>query len=130
MATFGALSKEELLTCDERLQRVFNVVIKFFDCKIIEGHRGEALQRLYFKQGKTKVNWPDGKHNQIPSKGVDVMPCPINWFDKERMCFFAGFVMATAASMGIKLRWGKDWDMDTDLNDQTFKDGPHYEVVD
>ena len=90
MSSFGALSKEQLQTCDERLQKVFNEVIKHVDCKIIEGHRGEALQRLYFKQEKTRVDWPNGKHNSRPSKAVDAMPCPVNWFDKERLCFFAG----------------------------------------
>jgi len=111
------------------LQQVFNEVIKYFDCKIIEGHRGEALQHLYFTQGKSKLDWPNGEHNKIPSRAVDVMPYPINWYDSDRMCYFAGFVMAIALGMGIKMRWGKDWDGDKDLNDQTFKDGPHYELI-
>ena len=129
MPKFGALSREQLDTCDERIQKVFNEVIKHFDCKIIEGHRGESLQRLYFRQGKSKVDWPNGAHNFYPSKAVDAMPYPVDWFDTKRMCYFAGFVMATALSMGIKLRWGRDWDGDTDLKDQTFNDGPHYEIV-
>ena len=130
MNKFSAISRERLETCDERLQRVFNEVVKHFNCSIIEGHRGQALQHLYFTQHKTKVDWPNGKHNSQPSKAVDAMPHPINWFNKERMCYFAGYVMATALSMGIRLRWGKDWDGDTDLSDQTFNDGPHYEIVD
>ena len=129
MPKFGALSREQLDTCDERIQRVFYEVIKHFDCKIIEGHRRQALQDLYFKQGKSKVQWPNGAHNSLPSMAVDAMPYPVNWFDVKRMCYFAGFVMATALSMGIRLRWGHDWDGDTDLKDQTFNDGPHYEIV-
>ena len=129
MPKFSAISRERLETCDERLRKVFNEVIKHFDCSVIEGHRGQALQDLYFSQGKSKVKWPNGEHNSIPSRAVDVMPYPINWKDIERVCYFAGFVMATALSMKITLRWGKDWDGDTDLNDQTFKDGPHYEIV-
>ena len=130
MNQFSASSREQLESCDERLQRVFNEVIKVFDCKIIEGHRGEALQNMYYAQHKSKKHWPDGEHNATPSRAVDAMPCPVDWLDINRICYFAGFVMATALSMGIKLRWGKDWDGDTDLNDQTFKDGPHYEVID
>lgn len=130
MSKFSAISRERLESCDPRLQKVFNEVIKHFDCMIIEGYRGEALQHLYFTQGKSKVDWPNGNHNSIPSKAVDAMPYPINWKDIERDCYFAGYVMATALSMGIKLRWGRDWDGDTDLNDQTFHDGPHYEVID
>ena len=130
MPKLSAISRERLESCDERLQRVFNEAIKHFDCAIVEGHRGQALQDLYFSQGKSKVKWPDGKHNKTPSLAVDAMPYPINWRDIERVCYLAGYVMAIALSMGINLRWGKDWDGDTDLNDQTFKDGPHYELID
>jgi peptidoglycan L-alanyl-D-glutamate endopeptidase CwlK len=130
MATFSAISRERLESCDPRLQTVFNEVVKFFDCSILEGHRGQALQHLYFTQGKSKLDWPNGEHNSIPSKAVDAMPCPIDWKDTNRICYFAGFVVGIAAHMGIKIRWGKDWDGDRDLNDQTFNDGPHFEVVD
>jgi len=130
MNKFSAISNEKLSTCDERLQAVFNEVIKYFDCTILEGHRGEALQHLYFTQHKSKLDWPNGEHNKIPSKAVDAMPYPVDWKGINRCCYFAGFVVGIAATMGIKIRWGKDWDMDTDLNDQTFMDSPHYEIVD
>ncbi len=130
MPTFGALSRERLATCDSRIQLVFNEVIKYFDCSIIEGSRGEALQHLYYTQGKSKVDWPNGEHNQIPSQAVDAMPYPIVWTDSKRICYFAGYVMGIAKHMGIPLRWGHDWDRDTDLNVQSFNDSPHYELVD
>jgi peptidoglycan LD-endopeptidase CwlK len=34
-----------------------------------------------------------------------------------------------AKELGIKVRWGNDWDMDGDLNDQKFIDSPHFELV-
>ena len=129
MNKFSETSKRRLLTCDVRIQRVFNEVIKVFDCTVLEGYRPEALQNQYYIEGKSKVQYPGGKHNTSPSMAIDAMPYPVDWEDLNRICYFAGFVMATAASMGIPLRWGKDWDRDTDLNDQKFKDGPHYELV-
>ena len=39
MPKFGSKSRERLATCDERLQKVFNEVIKHVDCSILEGHR-------------------------------------------------------------------------------------------
>jgi len=129
MAHFGKSSLERLATCDPDIQKVFNEVIKYFDCTIIEGHRGRAAQHRAYTTGASKVDWPNGKHNTFPSKAVDVMPYPVDWNDIQRLCYFAGFVMSTALRMGIKLRWGKDWDGDTDLNDQKFKDGPHFEKV-
>ena len=130
MNTFSAISRERLETCDERLQTVFNDVIKYFDCAILEGHRGQALQHLYFTQHKSKVDWPNGEHNKLPSRAIDVVPYPVDWKDTNRICYFAGFVVGIAAHMGIRIRWGKDWDMDTDLNDQTFIDSPHFELAD
>ncbi|MFA5378022.1 MAG: M15 family peptidase [Dehalococcoidia bacterium] len=130
MPRFSAISRERLESCDPRIQSVLNEVIKHFDCTIIEGHRGQADQDRAYSRGKSKLKWPNGEHNKQPSRAVDAMPYPIDWKDINRLCYFAGYVMATALAMGIKLRWGKDWDGDTDLNDQTFLDGPHFELVD
>ena len=129
MATFGQTSKERLSTCDPRLQQIFNEVVKFFDCTVIEGHRGEISQHKVYAEGASKVDWPNGAHNSLPSRAVDVMPYPIDWEDTKRLCYFAGFVVGIAAHMGIKIRWGRDWDSDRNLNDQTFNDGPHYELI-
>ena len=55
MYRFSKKSKERLASCDERLQRVFNEVIKYTDCSILQGHRGEREQNKYFSEGKSKV---------------------------------------------------------------------------
>ena len=55
-------------------------------------------------------------------------PYPIDWNDKERFYFFAGYVKGIASQMGIELRWGGDWDSDNQLHDQTFMDLPHFEL--
>ena len=61
MARFGANSKERLATCDERLQKIFNEVIKYVDCSVLEGYRSKGRQEKLFKEGKTKVyKKPDG----------------------------------------------------------------------
>ena len=101
MNKFSETSKRRLLTCDVRIQRVFNEVIKVFDCTVLEGYRPEALQNQYYIEGKSKVRYPGGKHNTSPSMAIDAMPYPVDWEDLNRICYFAGFVMATAASMGI-----------------------------
>mgnify|MGYP003674869344 FL=1 len=123
MAKFGRSSKERLSTCDEKLQKVFNEVIKYVDCSILEGHRDEL-----FDEGKTKVKYPNGRHNHKPSRAVDVAPYPIDWADRERFHLFAGFVLGIARSMGIKLRWGGDWNMNFEVDDNQFDDFPHFEL--
>ena len=128
MPRFGKKSKKGLNTCDKRLQKVFNEVIKHVDCSVLEGHRNEERQNKLFDEGKTKVKFPNGRHNSSPSRAVDVTPYPVDWDDRERQTLFAGFVLGIAQSMDIKLRWGGDWDMDFQVMDNRFDDFPHFEI--
>ena len=128
MPKFGKSSKFKLLSCDYRLQDVFKEVIKYVDCSVLEGHRKQERQDELFKNGKTKVKYPNGRHNADPSRAVDVVPYPIDWDDRERFHLFAGFVLGIARSMGIKLRWGGDWNMNFEVDDNKFDDFPHFEI--
>tara|TARA_R100001198_G_C5120195_1_gene143329 strand:+ start:140 stop:532 length:393 start_codon:yes stop_codon:yes gene_type:complete len=128
MPYFGTRSKQRLATCDERLQKVFNEVIKYVDCSVLEGHRGQERQDKLYEEGKTKLKFPNGRHNMDPSNAVDVTPYPVDWDDRERQTLFAGFVLGIARSMGVRLRWGGDWDMDFQVLDNRFDDFPHFEI--
>ena len=128
MPRFGKTSNSRLETCDMRIQKLFNEVVKHFDCSILEGHRGKKAQNKAYKEGKSKVVYPDGKHNQIPSVAVDAVPYPIDWEDRERMTYFAGFVLGVALQMDLNIRWGGDWNMNTELKDNNFDDLPHFEI--
>jgi|TARA_R100000329_G_C7605641_1_gene214848 peptidoglycan L-alanyl-D-glutamate endopeptidase CwlK len=130
MPRFSKKSLSKLETCDKRLQDLFLRVVKKFDCTIIEGHRSKDRQNKLFKEGKSKLKYPKGKHNAIPSKAVDVAPYPIDWNDRERFTYFAGYVVGIAYQMGLKIRWGGDWDMDTQVKDNNFDDLPHFEIRD
>ena len=129
MPKFGKTSKRRLATCDEDLQELFQEVVKFFDCSILEGHRGEETQNKYFDEGKSQVKWPDGKHNSSPSTALDAAPYPIDWDDTDRFYYFAGFVKGVAFNIGIPIRWGGDWDDDTDVKETKFKDLVHFELM-
>ena len=128
MPYFGETSKIRLKTCDSRLQKVFNEVIKHVDCSVLEGHRSKDRQNKLYEEEKTKVRYPDGRHNRQPSSAVDVTPYPVDWKDRERQTLFAGFVIGVASQMGINLRWGGDWDQDFQVVDNRFDDFPHFEL--
>ena len=128
MPRFSTRSKSRLHTCDERLVDLFNEVVKGFDCTIIEGHRGKKAQNEAFNKGNSKVKFPNGKHNQSPSVAVDVAPYPIDWSDRDRFHYFSGYVLGIASQMGLKIRWGGDWDMDTKTKDNKFDDLVHFEI--
>ena len=128
MPRFSSRSINRLKTCDARLQELFYQVVKHFDCTILEGHRGKERQDKAYADGKSKVQYPDGKHNQFPSVAVDVAPYPIDWSDRDRFHYFGGFVLGVAKQMGMNIRWGGDWDSDGDYEDETWRDGPHFEL--
>jgi len=74
-----------------------------------------------YNSGRSKVKWPDGKHNRSPSMAVDAAPYPIDWQDRERFYYFAGYVMGVADMLhaeGLithRLRYGGDWDRDAQV---------------
>ena len=128
MPYFGKTSKKRLSTCDDKLQKLFNEVIKHVDCSVLEGHRSKDRQNKLYEEGKTKVKYPNGRHNRQPSSAVDVTPYPVDWKDRERQTLFAGFVIGVASQMNINLRWGGDWDQDFQVVDNRFDDFPHFEL--
>lgn len=134
MPYFSERSKSNLEQCHINLQCLFNQVIRFYDCTIIEGYRGKEEQNKAYSDGKSQLKFPESKHNELPSLAVDVVPYfedspHIRWDDKESFYYFAGYVKSVANSMGIKVRWGGDWDSDRDFHDSSFIDFPHWELT-
>lgn len=129
MPAFSQSSAAKLATCDARLVRLFERVVQIVDCTVICGHREKAEQDEAVRLGRSKTPWPTSKHNVYPSRAVDVAPYPLDWSDTRRFDHFAGVVRGVAAQLGIRVRWGGDWDGDFDLADQSFNDLPHFEIV-
>jgi len=75
MPNFSDKSVAKFATCGPCLQRVFHEVIGHFDCTILKCHRDKVRQNRMVEEGKSRVRWPDGKHNTVPSMAVDVTPC-------------------------------------------------------
>ena len=132
MPKFSSSSKAQLATCDPRLQKVLNEAIKYYDFAVVEGHRNKARQDAAFAKGASKKRWPYGEHNKKPSKAADLAPWPIDWSDSvkniARFAFMMGVVKACADKLGIKIRFGLDWDGDGDIRDQDFMDWGHVEI--
>ena len=128
MPRFGSRSKSRLNTCDDRLQNLFKEVVKGFDCTVIEGHRGKEKQNEAYRKGNSKLKFPKGKHNKLPSIAVDVAPYPVDWTDRDRFHYFGGYVLVVAKKMRLNIRWGGDWDMDTQTKDNKFDDLVHFEI--
>jgi len=126
MPRFSQRSQDNLSQCHTDLQVLFNEVIKWEDCTVVCGQRGEKEQNEAYEEGKSRLRYPQSKHNKIPSMAVDVVPYPIDWHNRERFLRFGGFVMGIAAHLyelgwiENRVKWGGDW--------ETFKDFPHFEM--
>ena len=129
MAHFSQQSLIKLRSTHSDLQRLFLEVVKTFDCTVLCGHRNQTDQNKAFKEGKSKLQYPMSKHNMYPSAAVDVASYPLNWEDTARFYYFAGYVMRVADEMGFQIRWGGDWDKDKKMNDQSFNDLVHFELI-
>lgn len=130
MPEFGGQSKKALESAHPKLRKLFEEVVKTYDCAVICGFRNEEDQEKAYVQGFSKVKFPDSKHNSYPSGAVDVVPWPERWSDREKLYHFAGYVKRVAENLGIKVRWGGDWKSDGNLKNETFIDLPHWELVD
>jgi hypothetical protein len=109
---------------DRALQEVANI-------SLICGHRGQKEQNEKFENKKSKVRWPHGKHNSLPSVAVDLQPYPMPTNDLKlfmALGHIAGRIIQMAATDGITIRWGGDWDRDGDVLDQDFDDLFHLEI--
>jgi len=130
MGQFSQQSQKRLDTCHPLLQMIFYDIVRTFDCSIIDGHRPMHRQNQLYREGKSKLIYPNSKHNQFPSLAVDVAPYPIDWADIRRFYYFGGYVLGVVRSIGIKIRWGGDWDGDRQVKDQEFNDLIHFELGD
>jgi peptidoglycan L-alanyl-D-glutamate endopeptidase CwlK len=143
MPKFGKTSLERLATCHPLLQQLLHEVVLTKNCTILEGHRPQERQDELFTLGRSKVKWPDSRHNALPSLAVDVAPwyndAPhVRWPDPKSSTYarelgqwylFIGYVQRAAEDLGIAIRCGADWDGDGLTTDQSFHDLPHIELL-
>lgn len=126
MPRFSKKSLMRLITCHQDLQTLFNEVIKIYDCTILCGHRNKEDQEKAVREGKSKLHYPNSKHNTSPSLAADVAPYPIDWDDVGRFKEFASHVKSVRdqlladGKIDSNIEWGGDW--------KTFKDYPHWEI--
>ena len=131
---FGKQSTRNLAMLHFDLQWLCREVLnaEIMDFAVAQTYRDKETQDRYYREGKSKVPWPQGKHNKNPSEAMDIYPY-INGkisYLKAHCCVLAGLFLMAAAKLGIKIRWGGNWDMDQEpITDQDFQDLGHFELV-
>ena len=129
MPELSARSERNLRQCHPDLQRVFRQVARDEAIEVIWGHRNKAEQELAFKSGASALQWPESKHNLLPSEACDVIPLPLDWNDLKAFERLAVKVKKVAAELGVRLRHGADWDGDGKRGEKGEWDWPHWELV-
>lgn len=122
MYKFGKKSKEQRATLHSDLKEIVDEAIKIIDFTIIEGHRDKERQNKAFDLGRSKLQYPNSKHNKNPSDAMDIAPWVdggIPWDNREKFFELAGVIKAIAHTKGIKITWGGDF--------KSFFDGPHFQ---
>lgn len=135
---FGQKSESELATIKDNLANICRKALSYgiIDATVIQGRRSKEEQDRYYKLGKSRVKWPNGKHNTLTpvelSRAVDIVPYvngKPSW-DKNHCLVWAGVMLAAAAEAGVEIRWGGNWDCDGEpITDQGFQDLAHFELV-
>jgi len=117
----GTQSYRRLATCRTALQSLVLAAAEDYELMVLCGHRGEADQNKAFDTGKSKVRWPNGRHNSLPSRAVDLAPWPLDWEDLGRFDAMGRHVLEVAKRLQIPVIWGGNW--------KRFVDRPHFELV-
>ena len=133
MNRFGRNSRRQLSTSDGRLQDIAHIVLKIKDHAVIKGHRTEREQRSAYENGHSQLDWPNGKHNKLPSTAIDVQtyPLPQNEQElREEQLYLLGLYAGVGYMKDIPIRIGGDWDRDGEITDNSFDDFFHVEIDD
>jgi len=152
MPQFSNTSKKRLDTCHPDIQLILNDLIKFMDFTVVSGMRDKEEQNALYPKF-SKVKFPHSKHNANPSNAVDIAPYvppygalfgspeqiskimltnrvskgEANMYVNKAYARLMGAVEAIAATHGIDIVLGMDWDMDFDMSDQKFHDLGHFQ---
>jgi peptidoglycan LD-endopeptidase CwlK len=74
MPEFSTQSKLKLQKLHPDLQRICIHLIKIYDFQVLETFRDKESQDKAFKEGKSKLQYPNSKHNKLPSLACDLAP--------------------------------------------------------
>lgn len=121
---------------------------------VIEGVRSDATAYANWGKGRTvaqlkaagvptryanpsaaKVTWLSNplntKHRRQKdgySHAVDLFPAPYQWDDLKPFDAVASAMLKAAKELGIRVRWGADWNENGKPRERGESDSPHFEI--
>ncbi len=156
---WGTTSNQRISELVPEMQKVLNRYIQIarHDSTIVEGRRSDEQCYINFGKGRTaaqciaggcpvkyskpglaKVTWLGHalSSNHRGGKAVDLYPYPVSLVlgrpEVEWLPLFKIInedMKQAAKDVGVKIRWGADWDNDGNIHEKGESDNPHFEVV-
>lgn len=152
MGNMNESSRKKLATVKAELQAIVNEAVPTlpFDVVVAEGIRSKEQAVINYRKGRTKaelmkvnifdeplpgpkITWTlNSKH--IEGKAVDIYPLVSGRLDDARGGYgrfdaIYHAMMAAAAKLKTRIRYGGDWDVDGILREKGETDSPHYELA-
>lgn len=133
MPVLGSRSRSKLEGVNPRLVAVVERAIEITeqDFSVIEGLRSQERQLELFRKGASKVT----VSRHMSGNAVDLAVWrngTIDWEDhdhnKTGYKAIAKAMRQAAKELGVRIRWGGDWDSDGDSSDERFLDWVHFEI--
>jgi peptidoglycan L-alanyl-D-glutamate endopeptidase CwlK len=133
MPGLGANSQRKLSTCHPDLIRLIERAAQYYEFTVTCGHRGEKEQNVAYDNKRSKVRYPNSRHNRKPSRAVDLAPIRkvitddnrekwfIDWNDIGEFRRLGMYVEDLAMEMDIKIKWGGRF--------KSFVDMPHFQLI-
>lgn len=129
MPSFGTKSREKLHELDHELRHILEAAILEVDFSVIWTYRDKEQQNIENEAGRSKLRYPNSKHNRKPAKAFDIIPYPWGYEANYKQFFeMATYVLAAASKRGVKLRWGGHWKNFTGHGEYD-RDWAHFEEI-
>lgn len=141
---YEQLEADLQLLFDESRKQIFieqSPLVHPVDIYLVCSHRGKEAQTQAVAGGFSKVFWPFGKHNKLPSQALDTCPMvwngnkyKIEWEDIAKFRYMNDVMMRVAKRLESegkikKIRFGADFNQDGNLKNDKWVDLPHCEVT-
>ena len=137
--SLGKRSLENLRGVEPRLISVVlrAITLTKQDFSVTCGIRSREEQRKLYAQGRTApgpiVTWTLNSRHFPDADGygraVDLAPYPVDWDDLSKFDEIARAMFQAAKDLGVKIRWGADWDQDGKPRERGESDSPHFELA-
>lgn len=91
----------------------------------------KGIPAKYAKPKASKVTWLNDPYNSLHGRGraVDLAPYPVDYNTLSKFDKIADAMFASAKELGVKIRWGADWDGDGKIREAGEYDATHFELV-